>query len=83
MINPINDLFAKIRSIPVQKHNVPLIFVGLVKNVMVRCGPIIKINPITNNMLPKAKNAESKNAIIPNRKKKIPPAVKPTPNSVC
>lgn len=82
IINPINDLFAKINSIPVQKHKVPLILVGLVKNVTVRCGPMIKINPITNNMFPNAKNAESKNAIIPNKKKNIPPAVNPTPNSI-
>lgn len=82
IINPMNDLFAKINSIPVQKHKVPLILVGLVKNVTVRCGPMIKINPITNNMFPNAKNAESKNAIIPNKKKNIPPAVNPTPNSI-
>lgn len=80
--NPMNDHFIKINNIPVQKHIVPLNLVGLVKNVTVRWGPIIKINPITNNMFPNAKNAESKNVIIPNKKKKNPPAVNPTPNSV-
>lgn len=32
-------------------------------------------------ILPRAKNPESKKVIIPNRKKNIPPAVNPTPNS--
>lgn len=82
MINPKNDLFIKIKSIPMQKHMVPLIFVGLLKNVIVRCGPIINIKPITNKIFPNAKNAESKNAIIPKMKKKKPPAVNPTPNSI-
>lgn len=34
--NPINVHFIKIRNIPNEKHNVPLILVGLVKKVTVR-----------------------------------------------
>lgn len=76
-----NDLFIKINKMPNPKHKVPLILVGLVKNVIVLCGPMININPIINNIFPKAKKPESKKVIIPNKKKKNPPAVNPTPNS--
>lgn len=80
-INPINAYFNNINSIPRIKQIVPLNFVGRLKNAIVRCGPIINVIPIINNTLPSANNAESKNVIIPNTKKKIPPAVKLTPNS--
>lgn len=80
-MNPINDLFIKIKMIPTANATVPLIFVGLVKKATVLCGPIIRISPIINKRLPNAKNPESKNVIIPKKKKKIPPAVNPTPNS--
>lgn len=76
-----NERFIKINKIPIKKHNEPRILLGLVKNVMVLCGPIINTNPIINNTFPKAKNPLSKNVIIPNKKKKNPPAVNPTPNS--
>lgn len=76
-----NDLLIKIKKIPKQKQNVPLNLLGLLKNETVRWGPIININPITNNMFPNARKEESKNANIPNMKKKNPPAVNPTPNS--
>lgn len=80
-MNPTNDHFIKINIIPNAKHTVPLIFVGRVKNEMVRCGPIMRMRPIMKSKFPKARNPESKNVNIPNMKKKIPPAVKPTPNS--
>lgn len=76
-----NDLFIKINKIPSAKHNVPLNLVGLVKNVTVLEGPMIKINPMTKRILPRAKNPESKNVTTPKKKKKIPAAVNPTPNS--
>lgn len=79
--NPTNDRFIKINKIPTAKHNVPLILVGRVKNVTVRCGPIINTNPMMKRMLPKARNPESKKAMMPKMKKKIPAAVNPTPNS--
>lgn len=81
IMKPKNDLFIKISNIPKAKHKVPLILVGLVKKVTVLCGPMIKIKPIKNKMLPRAKKPESKKVIIPRRKKMNPPAVKPTPNS--
>lgn len=77
------DLFIKINKIPTTKQSVPLNLVGLVKNVTVLWGPIIKINPITKRMLPRAKKPESKKVTTPKKKKKIPAAVKPTPNSEC
>lgn len=80
-MKPMKDRLLKINKIPKRKHIVPLIFCGRVKKVMVLCGPIINTNPIINKMLPIAKRAESKKVMIPKRKKKIPPAVKPTPNS--
>lgn len=81
IINPKKDLFMRIKMIPKQKQKVPLNLFGLLKNEIVRCGPIINTSPITKRMLPNARNAESKNANMPNMKKKNPPAVKPTPNS--
>lgn len=75
------DLLIKIKNIPAQKHNVPLILVGLVKKVIVLCGPKINTRPMMKSMLLNANKAESKNVIIPKMKKKIPPAVNPTPNS--
>lgn len=80
-INPINDHFIKINNMPTQKHTVPLILVGREKNAMVRCGPIIKMSPITKRIFPIAKSAASKNAIMPTKKSPRPPAVNPTPNS--
>lgn len=83
MMNPMKLLFIKINKIPNPKNTVPLILVGLVKKVIVLWGPIIKIIPITNNMLPSAKNPESKNVIIPKIKNRTPKLVNPTPNSFC
>lgn len=81
-INPINDRFIKINNIPIIKHKLPLNLVGRLKNEIVLCGPIINVIPIINNILPRARNPESKNVKIPKIKKKIPPAVNPTPNSI-
>ena len=39
------------------------------------------MRPIIKSKFPNARNPESKKVNIPNMKKKIPPAVKPTPNS--
>lgn len=80
-MNPTNDHFIKINTIPNAKQSVPRILVGLVKNVTVLCGPIINTNPITKRMFPRARRPESKNVMMPKRKKIKPPAVKPTPNS--
>lgn len=63
------------------KHKDPRLFVGLVKNTVVFCKPIINTTPIKNKILPKANNALSKKVRIPNRKKPNPPKVKATPNS--
>ncbi|EMG47931.1 hypothetical protein G210_1594 [Candida maltosa Xu316] len=81
-MNPMNDLFKKINNIPSRKHTSPSILLGRSKNRTVRCGPMINVIPMMNNILPKAKNPESKNVMIPKMKKKIPPAVNPTPNSL-
>lgn len=78
---PIKDFFNNMSIIPTQKQSEPRILVGLVKNVVVLWGPIIKINPITNKIFPRANRPESNSVSMPNRKKKSPPAVKPTPNS--
>lgn len=80
-MNPINDHFIRINKMPAQKHTVPLILVGREKNAMVRCGPIIKMSPITKRIFPIAKSAASKNANMPTKKSPRPPAVNPTPNS--
>lgn len=79
-MNPTKDHLIKISIIPNAKQTVPLILVGRVKKETVRCGPIIRMRPIIKSKLPKARSPESKNVNIPNMKKKIPPAVKPTPN---
>lgn len=78
---PKNDHFIKISAIPIPKHTVPLILVGLVKNVTVLWGPIIKMIPITKRIFPNANNPESKNVITPNMKSITPNVVKPTPYS--
>lgn len=72
----------KINRIPMPKHIVPLIFVGLVKNVTVLCGPIIRMIPITKRIFPRAKKPESKNVMIPRKKNNTPNVVNPTPNSI-
>ena len=81
IIKPMKDFFINMNIMPTQKQIEPRILVGLVKNVVVLWGPIMKINPITNKIFPKAKKPESNSVSTPNRKKKSPPAVKPTPNS--
>lgn len=80
-MNPINERFMRINTMPSPKNTVPLILVGRVKNVTVRWGPMIKINPMTKRMLPKAKSPLSKKVKTPKVKNKNPAAVKPTPNS--
>ena len=80
-MKPKNECFNKIKKIPNMKHKLPRILLGLVKNVIVLCGPMMRTNPIMNKTFPKAKKPESKKVKIPNIKKKNPPAVKPTPNS--
>lgn len=80
-MNPTNDHFIKINKMPKLKQTVPRILVGREKKAMVLWGPMINMRPITKRMLPIAKSAASKNAMMPTKKRPIPPAVKPTPNS--
>lgn len=81
IMNPTKVHLIKIRSIPVIKHKDPRLFVGLLKNTVVFCKPIINTTPIKNNILPRANNALSKKVMIPNRKNPNPPKVNATPNS--
>ena len=80
-INPINACFIRIKAIPAKKHIVPRILLGRLKNESVRSGPMIRMMPIKKRMLPRARSPRSKRVIIPRKKKKMPPAVNPTPNS--
>lgn len=48
-MNPTNDHFIKMRTIPSTKKIVPRIFVDRVKNTTVFCGPMISTTPMTNN----------------------------------
>lgn len=80
-MNPRNVHFMnKIKKIPLKKQRLPLLFVGLVKNINVLFCPMIKNIPIRNNMLPLASKALSKNVIIPRIIKTVPMMVNPTPN---
>ena len=81
--NPRNVHLHRIMNIPVARNTVPLLLLGLVKNLAVFCGPIMSSTPSKNRMLPTASNALSKNVRTPNRKKRHPPKVNTAPNSVC
>lgn len=80
-INPVNvHLKKSINTIPVKKHNEPLLLDGLLKKTRVLFGPMISTRPMINRIFPKASKALSKNVKIPKVKNKKPPNVNATPN---
>ena len=82
IIKPKNVHFIKIIKAPTRKKSEPRLLFGLVKNMYVFCEPIIKNTPIKNKILPKANKARSNKVNTPNKKKRKPPKVKATPNSI-
>lgn len=81
IMKPMKECLIKINTIPRTNAIEPLSFAGRAKNENVFCGPIIRTKPMTNNKLPKANKAESKNVMTPSKKNTKPEAVKATPNS--
>lgn len=67
---------------PAKNAAVPLYFAGLEKkNERVEGRPIVRVRPMRNNMLPKARRARSKNRRRPAKRDKKPPVQKATPSS--